>query len=118
MPHFSPTQQEGHTGETIAADLLRAKGYRILERNFRCREGELDLIALHRGVIVFVEVKLRRSNTFGTAAEAITRTKLRRLQAAAGRWRQEHRSFRPFRFEVVAIDQTHAGTTIRHLDSL
>lgn len=110
MPRFSPSQQQGHAGETIAADLLKRKGYRLLERNFRCREGELDLVALHRGVLVFVEVKLRRSTAFGTAAEAITREKLHRLQAAAARWRQEQRCFRRFRFEIVCLDARPDGT--------
>lgn len=110
MPLFSPTQQQGYAGEAMAADLLKTKGYRILDRNFRCREGEIDLVAQHRGIIVFVEVKLRRSTTFGTAAEAITREKLRRLQIAAGRWRQERYCFRRFRFEIVCLDARPDGT--------
>lgn len=115
---FSPTQRAGQTGEDLAADFLSKRGYRIVARHFTCREGELDLVAVHRGRLVFVEVKYRRSSLFGSALESITREKLRRLRAAAAVYRQRTRDRRPYRFEVVAISETENGTRIEHLTAL
>jgi putative endonuclease len=67
----------------VAAAHLESKGYRILERNFRIREGEVDIIAERGGALVFVEVRTRRGAAMGTAAESVTPTKGARLVAAA-----------------------------------
>ena len=73
----------GARAEDLCAELLRASGMRLLERNWRCRHGEIDLIAEEEGVIVFAEVRSRASGGFGGAAESITTAKRDRLLAAA-----------------------------------
>jgi putative endonuclease len=73
----------GAAGEDAAVRYLQAQGYRILERNFRCRFGEIDLIARDEGMLVFIEVKARRSHTFGPPALAVTAEKQRHLIKAA-----------------------------------
>jgi putative endonuclease len=95
----------GMFGEEQAAALLEKEGYRILERNFRCRFGEIDLIARRRDILAFVEVKLRKNASYGEAREFVTPSKQRRLRLAAswylsGRlWAQ---TLQP-RFDVVEI---------------
>jgi len=73
------TQKLGGLGEQIAADFLQKNGYKILERNFLIRGGEVDIIAIDKDVLVFIEVKTRSSNAFGTPAEAITYFKLKSI---------------------------------------
>jgi putative endonuclease len=73
----------GDFGERLAAAHLESKGYRIVERNFRIREGEVDVIAERDGTLVFVEVRTRRGAAMGTAAESVTPTKAARLVVAA-----------------------------------
>ena len=94
----------GQAGEDRAAAWYRAHGYSVLARNWRCREGELDLVARRGRVLVFVEVKARRTDRFGTPAEAVTPTKQRRLRALACRY-LEATELRPegLRFDVVSI---------------
>ena len=94
----------GAAGEERAAAWYRARGYRVLDRNWRCREGELDLVVARGRALVIVEVKARRSDRFGTPAEAVTPTKQRRLRGLALRW-IEATGARPtsIRFDVVAI---------------
>ena len=70
----------GQIGENTAADILRAKGYRILKQNYRCRHGEIDLIAMRDGVISFVEVKTRQNYNYGRPCEAIDENKKRENQ--------------------------------------
>lgn len=80
----------GQRGEDVAADHLAAAGYRIIDRNWRCREGEIDLVAraevAGRSVIVFCEVKTRTGLGYGDPLEAITYQKARRLRRLAGLW--------------------------------
>ncbi len=73
----------GKAGEDNAVKYLQKQGYRILERNFRCRFGEIDLIARDKGVLVFIEVKTRRSRAFGPPAMAVTPEKQRHLIKAS-----------------------------------
>jgi len=73
----------GQIGENTAADVLRAKGYRILKQNYRCRYGEIDLIAERDGDVSFVEVKTRQGLACGRPAEAVTEEKKRHLRKAA-----------------------------------
>jgi putative endonuclease len=98
----------GREGEDRAAKFLAKRGYRILERNYRTRSGEIDLIALDQGVVVFVEVKTRTSDAFGAPELAVTPQKQRRMLKAAlayMKYRKLHQV--PCRFDVVAIS---AGT--------
>jgi putative endonuclease len=75
--------QAGARAEDLCADLLRASGMRVIERNWRCRHGEIDLIAEERGTLVFAEVRMRSTGHFGGAAESVTEAKRARLIAAA-----------------------------------
>lgn len=73
----------GARAEDLCAELLRSSGIRVLERNWRCRHGEIDLIAEERGTLVFAEVRMRSGSGFGGAAESVTAAKQSRLIAAA-----------------------------------
>jgi putative endonuclease len=95
----------GRKGEQMAADALRERGYHIVEHNFRCRYGEIDLIAEEREDLVFVEVKTRRGSAFGLPEEAVTLTKRRKLAQVASYYLDLHaESDRSWRIDVVAID--------------
>lgn len=99
----------GRQGEQWAERELRRQGYKILARNYRTPVGEIDLVASQDGVLVFIEVKLRRQLHYGAPQEAVTRSKQRHLcQAALYYLRQQHLELARFRFDVVAI--TLAGT--------
>lgn len=94
----------GKEGEDRAAQFLSKQGYRILERNYRTRSGEIDLIALHQGEVVFVEVKTRTSNAFGAPELAVTPQKQQRMiKAALGYIKHKKLHQVPCRFDVVAI---------------
>jgi len=97
----------GRFGEQLAVDHLIAAGLTIIERNWRCADGELDIVAVEESAIVFVEVKTRTSMAFGLPSEAVTREKLARLRRLAARWLIDHhdvgRSYRDVRFDVVSI---------------
>ncbi len=98
------TDSLGARGEVAAAHFLRRKGYRIVARQLRSEFGELDLVALDRRVVVFVEVKTRRSLSAGHPAEAIDIPKQRRLtRAALAFLRQHHLLEQSARFDVVAV---------------
>ena len=91
----------GAWGEDMAAEYLVKKGYSIRSRNFRCREGELDIVANYKGCMVFVEVKTRRSTAFGRPAEFIDYRKQRKLMKAAMRY-----AYSPdidMRFDVIEV---------------
>jgi putative endonuclease len=95
----------GHDWERDAERALLAERYRILERNYRTRDGEIDLIADDAGVLCFVEVKGRRSGAFGSPAEAVTLEKQRRIARAAQVYLNHSRqSSRTCRFDVVCVD--------------
>ena len=95
--------REGARAEDLCADLLRAAGLKLVERNWRCRLGEIDLIAEEGGTVVFAEVRLRSLGAFGGAAESITAAKRARLLAAA-RLYLVRRPEAPCRFDVFLVD--------------
>jgi putative endonuclease len=97
-------QALGRRGEDLAAAWYEARGYRVVDRNWRCREGELDLVVRADGLVVFCEVKTRTSDAFGTPAEAVTRAKQQRLRRLATIWLRERRARAPqLRFDVAAV---------------
>jgi putative endonuclease len=93
----------GARAEDLCAGMLRGAGLRVLERNWRCRLGEIDLIAEERGVLVFAEVRMRRAWAFGGAGESITAAKRARIVAAA-RLYLSRRPEAQCRFDVFLID--------------
>jgi putative endonuclease len=99
-----PRQRLGRRGESLAEAALAAAGLEILDRNFRLRSGELDLVARDGDTIVFVEVKARRARGYGDPAEAVTPRKIRRLARTALAWLQRHDCLdRTCRFDVVEL---------------
>jgi putative endonuclease len=99
------SKELGSAGERMAAEFLRRKGYRILERNYRTPYGEIDLIARDKQEIIFIEVRTRRQEKFGTPTESLTRDKISHWERAASFYLQKENGFdRPFRFEFVGID--------------
>jgi putative endonuclease len=94
----------GASGESAAAAWYEANGYEVLARNWRCREGELDLVLGRAGTVVFCEVKTRTSTAFGAPVEAITRTKRERLRRLAVQWLSGAGvSAREIRFDVASV---------------
>jgi putative endonuclease len=94
----------GDFGERLAAQWYERHGYDVLARNWRCREGEIDLVARKGRVLVVCEVKARRSEAFGGGFEAVTATKQARLRRLAARWLAESRPGAvEVRFDVVAV---------------
>ena len=94
----------GREGEDRAAQFLKKQGYKILERNYSTPQGEIDLIALHRGEVVFVEVKTRTNDAYGAPELAVNPRKQKRMvKAALGyiKYKKLHKV--PCRFDVVAI---------------
>ena len=96
--------QFGREGESAALTFLKKKGYRILEKNFRTKVGEIDIIAEQDGVIVFIEVKARASHEFGHPITAITPAKQKKIiQTAKSFLARKRISDKPMRFDVVAL---------------
>jgi putative endonuclease len=95
--------RRGEPAENLAAAFLEREGLRILERNYRCRFGEIDLVAAAGATLVFVEVRARVSEAFGGAAGSITEAKRKRLVAAARHYLARHRADSACRFDVVLV---------------
>ncbi len=106
-------QAMGKTGEDLAVEELTRLGYAILARRYRTRHGEIDIVARDGDTTVIVEVKARATGEFGTAAEAVTPWKQRRLVTMAAAYlARTNRSDRPCRFDVVAIDEVGGQMTV------
>jgi putative endonuclease len=110
-------QAVGAYGERIAERHLIAQGLVVIARNWRCREGEIDLILREGDDVVFCEVKTRRGTLYGTPAEAVVSAKARRLRRLAARWLADTR-IRPreVRFDVVSVlPQPRGAAHVEHL---
>ncbi|MFB2555000.1 YraN family protein [Herbiconiux liangxiaofengii] len=108
----------GRRGEDIAVEHLKHSGLRVVERNWRCPVGEIDIVAFDGQTLVVVEVKTRTSDAYGHPFEAITPAKLRRLHLLAAAWLEQYGSGRrvAFRIDVVGILwPTHGEPSIQHL---
>lgn len=103
----------GRWGEQTAAEYLQKKRYRLLGMNYRTRFGELDLIAANKKYLVFVEVKLRRSDSFAAPREYVTAAKIERLKASAELWLQENETKLQPRFDVIEILAPEGEKTLR-----
>ena len=105
----------GAEGEDLACRHLAAQGYAILARNFRCRSGEVDVVARDGAVTVFVEVKHRRGSAHGAGHESVTFGKRRRIVRAARIFASARGlSESPLRFDVISIDEADGRPSIRH----
>lgn len=95
----------GRWGEDLAAAHLAAHGYEVLARNWRCRYGELDIVARTPEALVFVEVKTRSGPAYGPPAEAVTRVKASRIRLLAAQWLSEARprGWSDLRFDVISV---------------
>ena len=96
-------QSLGQFGEEQAARYLRRHFYSIVERNYRCRFGEIDLIVKRGAILAFVEVKLRRDASHGEAREFVTARKQQRVMAAAEHWLSLHETQLQPRFDVIEV---------------
>jgi putative endonuclease len=101
----SANRAVGTSGEDLAAAWYEARGFEVLARNWRCREGELDLIVRDGRLYIFCEVKSRTTDAFGVPAEAVDRDKQQRLRRLAARWLDDDAPAlaREIRFDVAAI---------------
>ena len=114
-----PRRALGELGERMAEQHLLAKGYRIRERNFRIREGEIDLIAETDGTLVFVEVRARKGARMGTAIESLTPAKRRRLIVLAEAYGQVREDLpEDQRIDVIALDLSASGKllSVEHIE--
>ena len=98
----------GEEAEQLARQQLESRGMKVVDRNFRCPMGELDLVMMDGEVLVFVEVRYRRNDRFGGAAASIDSAKQRKLNRAAEFYLQQNQSlaFRECRFDVMAVSGT------------
>jgi putative endonuclease len=108
----------GQEGERLAERYLQKKGYKLVERNYRCAVGELDLIVLDRRVVVFVEVKTRTSHGFGSPLEAVEFRKQRKMiQAAQFFLSAKGLQQREARFDVIGISWTGREPVVEHIEN-
>jgi len=106
----------GRDGEDAAAKLLARLGFRVLERNYRCRLGEVDLICRHGDTLVFVEVKTRAEGSLAAGTDAVHGRKRSRIVKAAAEYLSEHDSWdRPCRFDVVSVVRRDGRLEAEHL---
>jgi putative endonuclease len=104
----------GRRGEELAACELARRGYRIVERNWRCQAGEVDIVSRHREVWVFVEVRTRRGSALGTPEESLTPAKQARMITVAQHYLVEHDlGDVDWRLDVVAVEMDRAGRLTR-----
>jgi len=95
----------GILGEKLARDFLKKRGYHVLETNYRCPEGEIDIVAKHKDYLVFIEVRTKKSLEFGSPEESITPAKKERMRATAAQYQQSHNDLpAQWRIDVVAIE--------------
>ncbi len=110
--------ETGKLGEDYAAELLREKGYRILERNYHSRFGEIDIIAENSEYIVFAEVKTRDENFAVSPLEAVTKGKQKKLGKTALLYLQSHPTPLQPRFDVIAIVTAGGDFTVKSADHI
>lgn len=113
-------QSIGRAGEDLAVTYLRKHGYKILSRNFKARYGEIDIVAIHSGTLVFVEVKTRADDSFGTPEEAVTPRKLREVIQTAQYFKSLHNGLPDLqRIDVIGIRMTgNSVTSLNHVQNV
>jgi putative endonuclease len=102
----------GREGEDLAARYLKKAGLTVIDRRWKTKTGELDLVAMDGGEVVFVEVKTRRGSAYGHPEEAVTRAKRDHLRRSSLAWLDAHRmAGRPYRIDVIAVE----GQAVYHV---
>lgn len=105
----------GMSGEALAINYLKKKGYRILKKNYRTRFGEIDIIACKDDVVVFIEVKTRNTDAFGAPEESVTKQKQERIKKAALCYLKKFKTIPSVRFDVISIELK-TEPDIRHIE--
>ena len=113
-------KRTGNIGESIACNFLKQKGFKIVSTNFFAKGGEIDIVALDKDVLVFVEVKTRNSKKFGLPQEAITQTKICHMKTAALAFLQQKNLIDKvqIRFDCIAILHSQDGDKIEHIENI
>jgi putative endonuclease len=107
-------KETGNLGEKLTLNHLKKKHHRILETNFRCFHGEIDIISRQKDTLVFTEVRTKTSLDFGTPEESITRTKRERMRACALYYLQTHKNpVKTWRIDVAAVEMDKNGKPLR-----
>lgn len=105
-------RETGILGERLAAEFLRERGYRIIETNYRCPDGEIDIVTQCGDSLVFVEVRSKQSKQFGTPEESITPVKKERMRLTAARYREAHDDLpEQWRIDVVVVELSRGKPT-------
>jgi len=114
MPDRNAT---GKRGEDAAFHFLKREGYEILDRNFRVKGGELDIVARSsKGELVVVEVKTRSNNAFGYPESFVDEAKQQRIVHAAGIWQEKYAPESGIRFDIIAVEREAKTIRIRHIE--
>ena len=115
---MATTRELGEATESLACEYLKSKGLKLVERNFNCRFGEIDLIMQNSDSLIFVEVRYRRNKDFGSGAESITMSKQSKLIKTASAYLQRHAKLSkyPARFDVVSITGPIETKSINNID--
>ena len=112
-------QEIGKFGEDIATKYLQKKGYTIIERNFSCKQGEIDIIAKDFSELVFIEVKTRTSKEYGNPAEAVNEIKKKHIETAAEYYLYKTKQQNKFiRFDVIEVLMKNGYYTIKHIEQI
>lgn len=116
---IDPRRQFGNDGENLAATFLESKGYKILERQYRCTFGEIDLVCQFGDEVVFVEVKSRHTHEYGWPEESVTATKRRHLLAVSEEYLETHHAMnQSWRVDVIAIEFDSNPPNIVHIEAI
>ncbi len=108
----APHLQTGARAEAACCHYLLQQGLKLIDKNYRCRCGEIDLIMLDRQTLAFIEVRYRKNSTYGGAAASVTRVKQNRLRLTAEQYLQQNKQYKYARFDVVAMAPTaHSSNT-------
>ncbi len=110
----------GELGENIAGKFLEKKGYKILERNYRCKEGEIDIVAEHKESLVFVEVRTKTTSRFGTPEESVSPNKMRTITNSSFSYLNTHKAFsQNWRIDFIGIELAADGDVkrVNHIEN-
>lgn len=114
--HTVTTRSRGQAAEKAALDYLNHRGLRLVSRNFCCRHGEIDLIMTQENTLVFVEVRYRKHDSHGSAAESVVKRKQRKLAITAQYYLQRYQSQPCCRFDVIAVRPAKNNSSLLHFD--